>query len=51
MGESMQTQTFQNLDASINYSNFSFCSHHESFGWDFKPRFRLHDLVVSGTLN
>ena len=22
-----------------------------SFGWDFKPRSRLHDLVVSGTLN
>ena len=23
----------------------------QSFGWDFKPRSRLHDLVVSGTLN
>ena len=22
----------------------------QSFGWDFKPRARLHDLVVSGTL-
>ena len=23
----------------------------QSFEWDFKPRSRLHDLVVSGTLN
>ena len=23
----------------------------QSFGWDYKPRSRLHDLVVSGTLN
>ena len=23
----------------------------QSFGWNFKPSSRLHDLVVSGTLN
>ena len=23
----------------------------QSFGWDYKPRYRLHDLAVSGTLN
>ena len=22
----------------------------QSFGWDFKPKSRLHDLVVSGAL-
>ena len=23
----------------------------QSFGWDYKPRSRLHDLVISGLLN
>ena len=30
---------------------FWFTYYVQSFGWNFKPRSRLHDLVVSGTLN